>query len=181
MTQVDAISSLSETGEAFTTASFGDTSSYQSSIPFEEQIVRVTTHNNSGDVISSTSVTVEDRHTLMLYGTESTTGHRTALFTDDEGELTSGFSRLRLLHGVAAAAGLDILIDGTPLSSGVGFGASSGYMDVAVGPHTVLVRRTADRSSVFSATLTFEEGRAYTLFAGGEAGYFAFGRFLVDR
>ncbi|MCB0318161.1 MAG: DUF4397 domain-containing protein [Bdellovibrionales bacterium] len=180
LSQIDAISSLSETGEAFTTANFGDSSSYQA-VPFEEQSFRIVTHNNSGDTISSVSGTIENRHTIMLYGTEGTTGNKIAFFNDEPGDFVSGSAKVRLLNGVAAAAALDILIDGSSISSGVSFGSASEYLDVSAGVHTLLVRRSADHATVFSGSLTFEESRAYTMFTGGEAGYFAFGRFLVDQ
>ncbi|MEZ4753629.1 MAG: DUF4397 domain-containing protein [Bdellovibrionota bacterium] len=179
LSQVDAVSSLSETGEVFAVTAFGDNNGYQS-VPQEEQVISITTHNKSGDVIASLNAPVAKRRTLMLYGTEATTGNRAVFFTDEVEEFTEGSGKIRLLHGVAAAAGLDLLVDGSVVSGGVGFGGTSGYLDISEGEHTIVVRRTADNLRLFSGTFTFTAKTAYTVFAGGEAEYYSFVQVLTD-
>lgn len=159
---------------------FNETSIY-GELPTGDQVVRVQTLGASSESFSF-PVTVEkgQRRSVLIYGTRDIFGIHAALLEDFPPELSSGTSAIRIVHGLAGAAALKGSVGGNSLSSPIGFGEASNYIEVPAGPVEVSLARNADGKSVLSATPILDAGTSYTIVITGEVGYIIFSNFLAD-
>lgn len=132
-------------------------------------------------VVGQSSVTVNsgERRSFLIYGDNQTFGLRTNIFLDNPGAFSEGSGKVRVINGVTGAAGLTVGLDSSSLGS-VSFGDALDYTSVSAGAHRFVLRRASDGASVGSAGVTIESGRAYTILAAGEIGYFVKVLFVAD-
>lgn len=85
---------------------------------------------------------------------------------DDRAQKT----QLRVLHGVADAPPVDVLIDGGVVLSNVAYRQGSGYLSVQPGSREIRVNPTGQQTSVIEATPDLAKNTAYSLLALGSVG-----------
>lgn len=172
---VDVLSSVSES-PIISQAFFADRLGYHS-LAKEVQTLSLTRALSPSRVVASFEVDGASlkRGSLLLFGDVSTFGLRAKLLEDRFPEVIPQ-SVLRLIHGAtgASAVRVQILAAGESLvEEVVDFGDESSYLDIPVEESLqVVVRRLIDGRLLASPTLTFEQGKAYTLLVAGEVDYY---------
>jgi hypothetical protein len=108
------------------------------------------------------------KFTILLYGDRAQFGLRYNLISESVPAVPAGSGLVRIIHGVIGAAAIQ--------SSGAAnleasFGTPSEYKALAPGVATFRIARKADAATLARAEFVVEEGRAYSIFIGGEADY----------
>ncbi len=118
------------------------------------------------------------KFTLLFYGDRGTFGLRTTLLTESAPEVASGTGLIRVIDGAVGAASLTLSIGG--VSTVANFGGASTYQDLAPAIYPYIIRRTSDGAVVAQGSVLIEEGKAYSIFIGGEVGYFITSKVLDE-
>lgn len=82
---------------------------------------------------------------------------------------SSSSTRVRLLNAFPSTTTLDMLIAGKTVSSGVAYGAASGYTSVSSGSQTLQVEPTGSSSPLFDETINLASGSQSTILATNTA------------
>ncbi|WP_276273672.1 DUF4397 domain-containing protein [Haloarcula litorea] len=144
--------------------------------------IRGDTESNDGDAVASFDVALEGGEVYRAFAA----GYLTP---DDEpadtpfdllfargdvasaGGMGGGTARARVSHMSPNAPNVDVLVDGSAVLEDVPFGATSGYLDLAAGSHTVRITPAGDaETTVFEGDVSLEAGADYTIAAAGEVG-----------
>ena len=157
-------------------AVFAGTNGYKE-LPGGSQIISLTRTSTPSRVIGSFDVMGGGSYSILLYGSNQTTGLEAALLTDTVPDLGEG-ALVRVVHGSLGVSQLSVSVGGA--STSVAFGKASEYLNVPVGSTTMTARGT-DSGSIGSLSFTAETGRAYTLLVAGEVGYYVTTRLFTDR
>lgn len=157
-------------------AVFAGTKGYKE-LPDGAQIISLTRTSTPSRVIGSFDVTGGGSYSILLYGSNQTTGLKAALLTDTVPDLGGG-AGVRVVNGALGSSQLSVSVGGA--SALVAFGEASEYLNVPVGATTMIARGSAN-GTIGSLSFTAEAGRAYTLLVAGEVGYYVTTRSFTDR
>lgn len=176
---VDVISSA-QSGPVVSQAMFAGSKGYRPLLSGTQSLSLTRTLSPS-QVVASFDATIEsrDRYSLLLYGDLQTFGLRTRLIKDEIPSDISG-AAIRLVNGVTGAASVVVTVSGSG-GADVEFGQNSDYLSTSPGEVPVRVTRKSDGAVVATATLSLEQGGAYTYFIAGQLGYYAKGVLLRDQ
>ena len=114
-----------------------------------------------------------ERRSILVTAAVAGFPARAQLIEDFHEKPPANQALLRIVHGLAGAAGIVALVDDTEISESISFGSASAYAAIGVGQHQVSVVRAVDRQVATSVAVTLEAGRCYSLLAAGEQQYFA--------
>lgn len=126
------------------------------------------------------SLANNEHTTVLLYGNNESLGLRFSVIRDNRPAEAGSSAAIRVIHATNAALTLKGTIDGAPLADSVPFGGASDYMLVPAGSHTITVSRSADSLRLFTRSTELQQGKSYSVFVTGEAGYHVTGRILED-
>lgn len=125
--------------------------------------VRAASANNSGDVIESFDVSVENgsSYTAYAYGEDADS---LSLEQEIDGQVTN----VRVAHFSPDAGPVDVYLDGEPLLTDVSEGTISAYAATTPTSHRVTITEAGNESAVvFNQTVALQAGD-YTIAAAGE-------------
>lgn len=161
---------VTDTALDFQTARYGEAGSFRELGKGQHLLTLFTARTRTTNLFSrSISNSGNQKFTVLFYGNRDALGLQAQVIAEDVPTVPAGASLVRAIHAVGGASTVDFVV-GTG-SAGASFGAASPFVELAPGEHPFLVRRSADRLVLARGTVLVEEGRAYTVFAGGEAGY----------
>jgi hypothetical protein len=160
------------------TGRFGLPSDYVN-YPSGEQIIGAASASGAPLFSFAVPLDVPARQTVLVYGSQDDSGVNAALLSDDPGEIPDGMSAVRVINGVDGAGEIRGTAGAASAGDNVPLGGASAYVYAAGGVQPVQI--ASSRGAVlFSAVVELKPGRAYSLWAAGEAGYFVAGRLLED-
>ncbi len=147
-----------------------------------EQILTLTLHNTPTLPIADLDITVEKNkhYSLLYYGNRDQLGLRTALISDDPGEIPDGMAAIKIVHGLVGASMINATISDGQNIKNTDFGTASTYVYITPGIKNVTIKRTTDGRTVATLNATFASGTAYTVLLAGEIDYFVASRLLED-
>jgi hypothetical protein len=155
---------------------FAGTKGYKE-LPGGAQTISLTRTATPSRVIGSFDVTGGGSYSILLYGSNQTTGLKAALLTDVVPDFASG-AGVRVVNGALGASQLNVSVGG--VSASVAFGEANEYLNIPSGA-TTMIARGSGAGAVSSYSFTAEAGRAYTLLVAGEVGYYVTTRAFTDR
>lgn len=161
---------VTDTSIEFQSARYGDAGGYRPLGGGTHLLTLYPAKSRSEVLLTQSVVNAGDqKFTVLFFGNRDTLGLQSTVIAEDRPEVPDNAGLVRGIHAVGGAGGLDFVIGSATASTT--FGKASSYVDVAAGIQPFLVRRAADRLVLARGSVTVEQGRAYTVFAGGEAGY----------
>lgn len=171
------VMSLAQGGEPLQVARFAESSRYFG-VPRGQQSLNVA--SIKGSTVFEFEIPAERpaRQSVLLYGSRSSGGARAAVLDDTAAEMPSGMCALRLVNGVEDSWELSASAGGEAVARGVRLGQASGYVLLAGGVYDAAVNHGG--SVLYRGVIDLKAGRAYSLWAAGEAGYFAVVRLTED-
>jgi hypothetical protein len=86
---------------------------------------------------------------------------------DDAAEPGASEARVRVVHASPDAPAVDVLVDGTAVLEGVGFGAASSYLPLEAGDRRLQVRAAGTSTVVIDDQPALDDGASYTVIASG--------------
>lgn len=126
------------------------------------------------------SLASNEHTTVLLYGNNQSLGLRFTVIPDSRPAEVGSAAAIRIIHATNAALTLNGTIDGASLADSVPFGGASAYVLIPAGAHTITVSRSADSLRLFTRSTELQQGRSYSVFVTGEAGFHVTGRILED-
>ena len=176
---VDVLSS-SASAAVVSQAKFAIASGY-SALGSGTQVLSLTKAFNPTQVFDSFSVDYAsgERYSILLYGDHRAFGVGAALIKDLVPADISG-SAVRVVDGVTGAQALSVTVNGASAGA-VGFGEAGEYVMVPAGQVTVAAARSSDGKAAASSVINAQPGKAYTLLAAGEIGYYSKGVLFTDN
>ena len=120
-------------------------------------------------------------NSIILFGDRETFGERISVINDGLPANISG-AAVRVVHGALGAAQISAAVGATSISNGTAIGTASEYVEVAAGVDIpVIVRRAADGQALYRATVSLEQGKAYSIFVSGNTTLLSHGEMLTDN
>jgi hypothetical protein len=151
------------------TVPFGETVGYHE---LSEGVHAITAYRTKDLAVPlfSRSITSDgdQKFTVLLHGDRGQFGLRYSLIKDEVPVVPAGSGLVRLIHGVIGASSIRSTGSASVEAS---FGAASDFVTVPAGAANFRLARVADGATLARAEFVVEEGRAYSLFLGGEADY----------
>jgi hypothetical protein len=142
--------------------------------------IRGDTESNDGDVVAEFDVSLAGGQVYTAFAAgyltpddEPTDTPFDLLVSQDTdgGMVETDPANVRVSHLSPNAPNVDVYVDGTAVLEDVPFGATSSYLELAAGDHTVEITAAGDpNTSVFSGDVTVDAGTDYTIAAIGEIG-----------
>lgn len=159
-------------------AGFGDFAGPLDLMADTEYRVRITPDGSDTVVYDSGTVSFTAGTEVMLVAVENTTGigdnpvNLLAVNSTGAAEVfdSNTGAEIRVVHNVADAPAVDILVNGAEALNAVSYKASSMYGDVAApaGTYDITVAADADNTiAPINAPVTVEQGKSYTIVAVG--------------
>lgn len=121
----------------------------------------------------------DDHYSILFFGDRYSFGLESVLLRDGAGELASGNGAIRVVHGMTGARSVNLNIAGVG-SAGAEYGTASEYTQVPAGPYVVTVTRGSDGAVAYQTTVEVAQGGSYSVWVGGQQGYFVAGRVIQD-
>lgn len=175
---VDVVSSIA-TDKVVQRTSFSESKGY-SALSAGAQEISIRIAGRLQDQLSLFSLDVQkgNRFSALVFGAAGAQSPaRVALFADSRPELSAGQAAVRIVNGLAGSSGLNALVGQAAEIRATPFGSASEYLPVTAGVVSAVI---SSGGKIFDAPLTLDSRRSYSLFVGGEEGYFSFVRFLED-
>jgi hypothetical protein len=145
---------------------FGGASGYNKTFPGPGTLE---VRSSAGDAVlisTQAQFDVLTNYTFMLVGQGGSVGLLTLV--DDQTAPSSGKAKIRFVNASPNAPGANLLVNAVAQFSARDFRSVSGYSEIAAGTYPVVVSSGASSSA--SASLTFQSGKIYTLYAKGLVG-----------
>lgn len=175
-TPVDVLSSASSTavvsGEVF-----AGTKGYRD-LPGGSQVLSLIRTLTPTRVIGTFDLTAtkDTAVSILLYGSNQSTGLRAKLLNDEVPDLQGG-AVVRVVNGALGAGEVSVSLTGGATLT-VPYSTASEYVAVPLG--SVSVSASSGSGALPSAMISAEANRAYTVLLGGEVGYYVATRVFVD-
>ncbi|MFC5365321.1 DUF4397 domain-containing protein [Salinirubrum litoreum] len=142
--------------------------------------IRGDTDSNDGDVVAEFDVSLAGGQVYTAFAAgyltpddEPADTPFDLLVSQDTGDgmMEMDPASVRVSHMSPNAPNVDVYVDGSAVLEDVPFGATSSYLELAAGDHTVEITAAGDPdTSVFSGDVTVAAGTDYTIAAIGEIG-----------
>lgn len=149
---------------------FAGTSSYVS-LASGDRTLQVEAANVPGTIIASTVKNIGGARDYTTMALDTLAAPRVVVLTDDNSLPTSGFAKIRFVNALTGSDGVDALVNFASQASGIGYGAASGYSQVAADTGYTISFATAGGVSTL-ATISAAEldaGAVYSAFIMGSA------------
>ncbi|NLF26201.1 MAG: DUF4397 domain-containing protein [Deltaproteobacteria bacterium] len=173
------LSTSAKEGEVLQTSKFSFADRYFA-LPGGEQIVSASSAVGAPVFAFTVPEDRPERQTILVYGSRTKSGVKAALLSDEWKDVPPDMSALRFVHGVEGVRSIDAAVGSVSVGQGVSVGSASLYVTVPAGPQQIVVRQSGSSSALYTATVDLLPGRAYSLLAAGEHGYFMMVRLVED-